>query len=100
MKIEITDQQSLRERQAEPNPEKSLHVIAPGIVASLEAMRRDLPQLLTRKRLVGQWVAYHSNERIGIAPDKRSLVRACLQRGLTDAEFFVGKILAASLAEL
>ena len=62
-------------------------------------MRRDLPELLKQKKLHDQWVAYHRNERIGIARDKTSLVRKCLALGLDDDEFYVGKILHRSLIE-
>jgi len=63
--------------------------IPPGIGSSQEAFRRDLPQLLQQKRLARQWVAYHGNERIGIARAEADLYEACYRRGLKDEEFVV-----------
>jgi hypothetical protein len=74
-------------------------VVPEGIRLSQEAMRRDLPELLQQKRLVGQWVAYHRSEQIGIARDKATLIRACLKRGLDDDEFYVGWIDPCELLE-
>jgi hypothetical protein len=67
-------------------------VIPEGIRVSQEAYRRDLPELLKQKKLFRHWVAYHRNERIGIAYTGRELLEQCLQRGLADDEFFVGWI--------
>ncbi len=39
-----------------------------------------------------QWVAYHAEERIGIARDKVALVRECIRRGLNDDEYYIGWI--------
>ncbi len=66
--------------------------IPPGIRRSQEAFRRDLPQLLANKKLEGQWVAYHGDERIGIARSARTLYRECYRRGLKDEEFDVCRI--------
>src|SRR5882762_3376720 len=71
-------------------PQAPLPAIPEGIRLSQEALRRDLPQLLQQKRLVGQWVAYHRHERIGIARDQVTLIRECLKRGLDDDEFYIG----------
>src|SRR4051794_5610451 len=61
--------------------------IAPGILRSQRAYRRDLPELLTRKKWLGQWVCYRGDERVGIAPSKVILMRECLKRGWNDDEF-------------
>jgi hypothetical protein len=72
-------------------PEPHEPGIPEGIKISQEAYRRDLPQLLKQKKLYRQWVAYHRNERIGIAPSKRTLLVECFERRkLADDEFFVG----------
>jgi hypothetical protein len=58
-----------------------------GIRKSQEAFFRDLPVLLKDPRLRGKYVAYHGNERIGIARDDETLIRECLNRGLTRDEY-------------
>src|SRR5271166_1769754 len=65
-----------------PPPQDPIPPIPEGIRLSQEAFRRDLPQLLTRKRLLGQWVVYHRDERIGISRDGESLIRKSVERGL------------------
>ena len=82
-----------------PAPQNPLPVIPEGIRLSQEALRRDLPQLLAQKRLVGQWVAYHRHERIGIGRDAAALIRECFKRGLDDDEFYVGWINPCELIE-
>lgn len=74
-------------------------VVSEGIRLSQEALRRDLPQLLQQPRLVGQWVAYHRSERIGIAADPQALLRECRRRGLAETEFYVGWINPCELIE-
>ncbi len=73
-------------------PEKTTREVAPGIRRSLEALRRDLPQLLGDRRLVHQWAAYHGDEPVGIAPDAVTLLRGCLRRGFKDDEYYIGWI--------
>jgi hypothetical protein len=48
---------------------------------------RDLPELLKDETLHGKWIAYHGNERIGIAPSDEPLIRECLRRGLKDDQY-------------
>jgi hypothetical protein len=79
-------------------PQAPLPVVPEGIRLSQEAFRRDLPQLLEQKRLVGQWVAYHRHERIGIARDAAALLRECCKRGLED-DCYVGWIYPCELIE-
>jgi hypothetical protein len=66
--------------------------IPEGIRISQEAYRRDLPELLKQKKLYRYWVAYHRNERIGVACTGKELLEKCLKRGLDDDEFYVGWI--------
>ena len=58
-----------------------------GIRKSQEAFFRDLPELLKDRRLRGRCVAYHGDERIGIARDDKVLIRECLRRGLKREEY-------------
>ena len=46
------------------------------------AVLRDLPGLLKDESLRGQWIAYHGDERIGIAPSEESLIQVCSRKGL------------------
>lgn len=83
--------------QAEP---AALRPVPPGVRQSQEALRRDLPRLLGRKRLWGQWAAYHGGECIGIARQKVILLRECLRRGLADDAYYVGRIDPGELVEV
>jgi len=66
--------------------------VAPGIRRSQEAFWRDLPQLLRKRRDHGKWVAYHGDERIGVAYRPQELVRAIVQRGIPDDAYYMGVI--------
>ena len=61
-------------------------MIPEGIRKSQEAFFRDLPELLKDRKLRGKCVAYHGDERIGIARDDMKLIRECLRRGLKREE--------------
>jgi hypothetical protein len=63
--------------------------IPEGILRSQDAFFRDLPELLKDESLRGQWVIYHGDERIGIAPSDEPLIRECLKRGLKRDEYDV-----------
>jgi hypothetical protein len=80
------------------SPERSFAIPA-GIRCSQEALRRDLPKLLTNRRLRGQWIAYHGDERIGIAPDARALLGECVRRGFRDDEYYLRWIDQTELIE-
>jgi hypothetical protein len=84
----------LEARSTAPLPE-----IPPGIRRSQEALRRDLPQLLEDRRLRGRWIAYHGDERIGIARDDTTLLRECIRRGLADDQYYIGMITPSELVE-
>ncbi len=64
-----------------------LRPVPPGILRSLTAFRRDLPELM--KTHYGQWVAYHGDERLGFGRHKTPLFQECLRRGLQRGEFIV-----------
>jgi hypothetical protein len=82
--------------EAAEQPEQA---IPEGIRISQEAFRRDLPELLKQKRLFRQWIAYHRNERIGIARDGETLLNKCLERGLANDDYYLGWIDACELIE-
>jgi hypothetical protein len=74
-------------------------VIAPGILRSQQAFRRDLPELLAQKKWLGKWVCYRGDERIGIASSMSILMRECLKRGWDDDEFIITIIEPQGLIE-
>ncbi len=59
---------------------------------SKEAFLGDLPRLLARKRLRGQWVIYHGSVQVGISRRPDKLFRECSKRGLRSDEVYVGVI--------
>ena len=61
--------------------------IPEGIRRSQDAFFRDLPELLKDETLRGKWIAYHGDERIGIAPGMKPLIQECLRRGLADDQY-------------
>jgi hypothetical protein len=61
--------------------------IPEGVRRSQRAFLRDLPQLLKDESLRGKWVAYHGDERIGIASTEESLLQECLRRGLKKDQY-------------
>src|SRR4051794_21195957 len=63
-----------------------------GIRRSKEAFLRDLPSLLARRSLHGQWVIYRGNDRIGIARRGDKLLRRCAKLGLRGDEIYLGVI--------
>jgi len=75
-----------------PEGEDPTAGIPPGILRSQQAFWRDLPELLRNKRNRGRWVAYHLEERIGVAADEVKLVREIVRRGIADDEYYLGRI--------
>jgi hypothetical protein len=59
----------------------------PMIQKSIEAFRRDLPDIVRTHR--GNWVAYHGDERIGFGKTQTELYMECFRRGLTRDDFVV-----------
>ena len=53
----------------------------------MKAFLRDLPELLKDDALRGQRIAYHGDERIGIAPSEEPLIPECLRLGLRDDQY-------------
>ena len=62
----------------------------PMIQRSIDAFRRDLPELL--KTHYGKWVAYNGDERIGFGRTETDLYEECFRRGLTRDDFVVSAI--------
>ena len=66
--------------------------IEPGILRSMQAYWRDLPQLLPMRSRKREWVAYHGDERVGFGLSQTELYQECFRRGLSSKEFYVGRI--------
>jgi len=60
----------------------------PMIQKSIDAFRRDLPELLQTHP--GRWIAYHGDERVGVGKTETELYQRCFARGLTRDDFIVG----------
>src|SRR5438876_521046 len=63
-----------------------------GIIRSMQAYLRALPDLLANPKYRSWWVAYAENEQIGIAASGNALLRKCIERGLQSDQFYVGHI--------
>jgi hypothetical protein len=74
-------------------PREIATFIPVGIRRSQEAFWRDLPALLKKKGNHGKWVAYHGDERIGIAAREVELLRKCRMLGVLDEEFYTDVII-------
>ena len=66
--------------------------IAPGILLSMRAFWRDLPELLKVRRNHRKWVAYHGAERVGIAADDVTLIRELVRRQISDDAYYLATI--------
>jgi hypothetical protein len=72
-----------------PSPEPSPQ-IAPLMVRSMQAYWRDLPELLKLKSRRCRWVAYYTDERIGLGRTQAELCEEAFRRGLGPNDFYVG----------
>ncbi len=63
--------------------------IHPMVQCSLDAFRRALPEFLKNKKLRRWWVAFHGDERVGLAATEDELYDECDRRGLIDHEYVV-----------
>ncbi len=77
---------------APPPAEEPGYVVPPLVRRSQEAFWRDLPELLKSWRKRGKWVAYHGDERIGIARTDDELIREVLRRGLGKDDYYLDMI--------
>jgi len=66
--------------------------IPPGILRSMQAYWRDLPELLKSRRNGDKWVLYHGDERVGIERDKVTLMREVARRGIAGDAYYVAVI--------
>jgi hypothetical protein len=48
---------------------------------------RDAPALC--REHTGEWVAYHGDRRVGLAPTRSEAWEECIRRGLPEGEFWV-----------
>jgi hypothetical protein len=60
----------------------------PMIQKSIDAFRRDLPELL--RTHPGKWVAYHGDQQLGFGGTQTELYQQCFAIGLTRDDFIVG----------
>ncbi len=88
MRAEVYDRLKPESRCENPPTEQ----VPEGIRQSKEAFLRDLPGLLSRKRLRGRWVIYHGSVQVGISRRPDKLFRECSRRGLRSDEVYVGVI--------
>lgn len=70
----------------EPRPILDL-TVPEGIRRSRDAFFRNLPRMLEDRKLRGQFVAYHGEERVKIARSEPEVIRECLRRGLRPDEY-------------
>jgi len=75
-----------------PSQERTIQEVPEGIRRAREAFLRDLPMLLTRKRLHGRWVLYHGDKQIRISRRTDKLLRECDKRGLAEDDYYLGWI--------
>jgi hypothetical protein len=72
--------------------------VPPGVVRSQQAFWRDLPDLLSQRKLRGCWVLYHGDQRIGIARDAGKLLQECERRQLRGDDCYLAAIAPHSVA--
>ncbi len=82
----------LLDQAGEPAPEDPTAGILPGILRSMQAFWRDLPELLRNRRNRGRWAAYHGDERIGVEADRLKLAREIRRRGVPRDDYYIGRI--------
>lgn len=66
--------------------------IAPGILRSMQAFWRELPELLCKRRNRGRWAAYHGDERIGVDADRLKLASEIRRRGLSQDDYYIDRV--------
>ena len=60
------------------------------MLRSMQAVWRDLPQLLENRRNHKKWAAYHGDERVTVTRSDGDAYRECFRRGRERGEFYVG----------
>jgi hypothetical protein len=81
-----------RQAQPAPNPLPPLDDIPEGIRRSRAALRRDLPELLAKRRNRGKWVCYHLETQVGISNDFASLRRLLADKSVPREEYTIEQI--------
>lgn len=83
----------MSEPKTEPPPatEDPFFEVPEGIRRSLAAIRRDLPELLAKRRNRGKWVLYHLDKRIGIG-DYLWLVGEVNRLNIPEPEYVIDRI--------
>ena len=72
-------------------PEDFCPEVPEGVRRSRAAIRRDLPELLARRRNRGKWVLYHGDKRIAIG-DARFLIGEINRLDIPDGEYVIDRI--------
>ncbi len=80
-------------------PDPVPDAVSSGVSKSQAALRRELPALLANEKVFHWWVAYHGDERVGVARTKIELIAECLRRGLAHDECYVAWIDESELVE-
>jgi hypothetical protein len=70
-------------------PAEAVQEIPPGILRSMQAFWRERPDLLKSRRNHGKWVAYHEDERLGIARDDMTLLREIARRSIPGDAYYI-----------
>jgi len=86
------DQETLTDDLTDEERAAQLHALLnseplPMIQKSIDAFRRDLPEMLKKHR--GKWVAYHGDQRIGFGRTETELYEVCFRHGLKRDDFVV-----------
>lgn len=77
---------------ARPQPAAQREIVIPaGVLRSKAAIRRDLPELLARRRNRGKWVLYHGDVRIAIG-DYWHLIDELNRLNIPDDGYFIARI--------
>ena len=84
LKAEVYDQIKPSPRYENPLAKQ----VPEGIRRSKEAFLRDLPELLTRKRLRGRWVLYHGDKQVGIFRNPQKMLQEAEKLGLRIDEYY------------
>jgi hypothetical protein len=85
--------ENTKQADATAEPADDLFAETPiGIVKSMQAFMRDLPELLKNPKYDRWHVCYCGDERIGIAESSSELFRECKRRGLPRDQYYIGII--------
>jgi hypothetical protein len=77
---------------AEPHTNGTPDEIPAGIRAARAALRKDLADLLAKRRYRGKFAAYSNQGQVAIGNSYLALVRECIKRGIPDDAFIIERI--------